>query len=251
MATIRDTISKFRHFIENRTGKPVDELSLPNMFVYNILRMAANSVASPVNDPKRPNAEPDISIEFTIPCFGLIKQDVVSDCPCAPASGCFWLKSEHPLPALRNGKPEAITTLAADCRNCNGENKEFTYVPWNDFQHRVNARYPMLQEGLYYTLRNLGRKQDVYIYTNSKYSDIRKVALRVVPKDPLDLLYIPACTPAVVCDVLEVEFYIQQDLEVAVFSQAMQLIGVALQLSGGPDVLANANKDNANPASGQ
>ena len=250
MSDIRDTISRFRHFVENATGKPVDELSLPNMFVYQLLRMATNAISGPVNDPSRSNVEPDISIEFTIPCLELERVDAVKDCPCAPPSGCFFMKSVYPLPAMNKGIPQAVTIIAPDCRNCNGENKEFTYVPWNDFQTKVNGRYKSVREGLYFTIKNLGKKQHLYVYTNSKYSDVKRVAVRLVPKDPLDLLYLPNCDPKPVCDVLSVEFYIQPDLEAAVFGQAMQLIGGGLQISGGPDTLANSNKDNRSQPSG-
>ena len=249
MSTIRDTINAFRHFAEDRDGKPADEHSMPNRLVYHFLRIYNNTLTSQLKNNPNINTSDIRWDAWNLPCVELEELDVTHDIPAAPPSGCMFLRSKYPIPETYEGRPVAVTVLAAECPQCDGHNIEFEYVQWNLFKDKIASRMPQQREGLYYTTKLIGRDRHLYIYTNSRFSEIRSAVASIHPKDMLDVLYFPKCGEGVpeVCDVLDVEFRIPMDIEPQVFAATLQALMQFRSYEPRVDAFNNTNKDNANP----
>ncbi len=161
----------------------------------------------------------------SIPCLELVEVDVVES-PFVPATGCYFLKGKHPIPTMLEGLPIQVTTVAPDCKNCDKEIREFTYVPWPNFQYAVNSRIEAQNNSLYYTIKNYGSKTDLYIYTNSKYDSLKAVALTLIPKNPIEVTNFPKCGEDVSrsCSYLTDKFIIDHEIESQVFQLTLQSI---------------------------
>jgi hypothetical protein len=185
----------------------------------------------------------DESIIQTIPCIELRKADVV-ECPCAPPSGCYFLKSLHPIPKMLDGTPLAVTTLAPDCKNCDGVVREFDYVRWYNMQYKLSGRGPL---GLYYTMKDIDTDSHLYVFVTDRYPELKAISVAGVFKDPLEVLAFPVCgqEAAPLCNLLDQEFIMEQELQAQVFEYVFQALGSFKGLSTGSDILNNDNPDHA------
>lgn len=186
----------------------------------------------------------DEGVVQTLPCIELRKADQI-ECPCAPPSGCYFLKSLHPLPKMLDGLPLSVTTLLPDCHNCEKEIREFDYVRWYNMQYKINSRIEAQSRGLYYTIKDIDMDRHLYVYVNPRYENLQAVAISAVFKDPLEVIAFPLCGEAEspVCNVLDQEFHIEQELQAQVFEQVFQaLIQVRAGTPAG-DILNNDNAD--------
>lgn len=105
----------------------------------------------------------------TIPCVEL-EEVADSACPCAPPSGCTWLKSKKALP--RYIKLSSVSTV-------NGKDN-ISRIEWTKVKHKFNSRYPTKNKR-YYTLRDIGEGTFLYILNDSF---LKTVAISAVFEDP-------------------------------------------------------------------
>lgn len=231
--------------MEDRSGFPSQTYAYPLKLIYYYLNLFRNAVTYEDKLKKSINGM-DESLLLTLPSVELRKIDIVSDIPCAPASNCFFLKSLHKLPKMLDGIPLAVTTLGAECDNCD-EIKEFTFVRWSDFQYRLNSRLDAQKRGLYYTMKNIDSEAHLYVYCNSKYKDLKSVAVSAIFKNPLDVASFPKCgeEEKYICNPLDLEFIIEEELQPKVFAQVYEMLGKFKGLSQTADTLNNQNNDNA------
>lgn len=247
MNTIRDAIDAFLHFYEDRTGRPSQSISYPPKLIYYYLNMYHKRVLFQEKF-RRSTLNIDEGIIQTIPCVELRKADQI-ECPCAPPSGCYFLKSLHPLPKLLDGLPLTVSTLAPDCHNCEKEIREFDYVRWYNMQYKINSRVEAQQYGLYYTMKDIDLDTHLYVYTSDRYPELKAVAVSGVFKDPLEVLHFPLCgeKSRPVCNVLDQEFHIEQELQAQVFELVFQAL---IQYRAGTpagDIMNNSNNDSTVP----
>ncbi len=248
MATIRDAVDAFLHFYEDKTGRPSQSITYPPKLIYYYLNMYHKGVLYQER-LKRSSLNIDEGIMQIIPCVELRKADQV-ECPCAPPSGCFFLKSLYPLPKLLDGLPLSVTTLAPDCHNCDGDIREFDYVRWYNMQYKVNSRVDAQKYGLYYTMKDIDLDTHLYVYVSDRYPDLKAVAVSGVFRDPLDVLNFPLCGEAVrpVCNVLDQEFYIEPELQARIFESVFQALMQYRAGTVGADLINNNNNDVAGQA---
>ena len=134
--TIRDAVEAFRHFFEDVSGRPSSSMAYPPKLIYYFLKMYKNKVSYEDKYIKSKTSS-GINVELTIPCVELIKVDQV-ECPCAPASGCQFFKSKHPLPKMMNGMLNAVTLIKQHSSQKNYG--IFTFVDWYSFEDKINSR---------------------------------------------------------------------------------------------------------------
>lgn len=250
MDTVGYAINAFRHYAEDATGRTSDDITMPNPLIYYYLNMFRQSESAAL-DRQLGSIGQSAGTTQTIPCLELVEVDVVES-PFVPATGCYFLKGKYPLPTMVEGLPIQVTTVAPDCKNCDGEVREFTYVPWANFQYAVNSRIEAQKNSLYYTIKNYGSKTDIYIYTNSKYNELKAVALTLIPKNPIEVTNFPKCGESVKrpCSYLTDKFIIDPEIESRVFQLTLQAIQMAR--TGNPrfDVYNNTLPDVYAPNSG-
>lgn len=241
--TIRETVDAFLHFYEDRTGRPSQSVIYPPKLIYYYLNMYHKRVV--YNEKlQRSRMNLDEGIIQTLPCVELRKVDQV-ETPFAPPSGCHFLKSLHPIPKMLDGLPLSVTTLVPDCNNCDKEVREFDYVRWYNMQYKINSRTPGQSDGLYYTIKDVDLDRHLYLYVNSRYSDLHAVALTGVFTDPIETMNFPLCgqEASVVCNVLDKEFHVEPELQAQVFEFVLQALNSARSATPGFDILNNDNPD--------
>lgn len=115
----------------------------------------------------------------TIGCIPMKRIDI-NECPCAPPSGCFFTKSELPIPRPLSRYLE-IDTLVG--------NKDIDYVEWGDFRNKLRSRFKAEREAPYWTVRNLGDGDYLYLYNfDNKFATITSVF-----EHPIDVFLFPDC----------------------------------------------------------
>lgn len=239
--SVRHAVESFRMFMEDRTGRPSSNtFSWPPKLVYYYLNMFRNTVSF----EKRFGdwlSGIDEGILITIPCVELKELDVTSDCPCAPAKGCTWLKTKHSFPKSMSGIPHSVLLIDGFTN--------FTYVQWTQFEDKVvNARLEAQRREPHFTVRNIDSQHHIYLYTNSPHTesgDLISVAVTLVPKNPLEVYEFPVCgkKPNESCSPLDQEFTIEEELQTIVFERTFNAL-MAIQNSGtGADILNNSNND--------
>lgn len=243
MDTVRHVINAFRHYSEDATGRASDDLTMPNPLIYYYLNMFRQSESAKLTRQLGSIGQATGTIQ-TIPCLELVKVDVVES-PFVPATGCYFLKGRYPLPTMLEGLPIQVTTVAPDCKNCDKEIREFTYVPWPNFQYSVNSRMEAQNTALYYTIKNYGSKTDIYVFTNSKFDEIKAIAITLIPKNPIEVINFPKCGEDVKkpCSYLDDKFIIDPEIESQVFQLTLQSIQNTMRSNPKFDIYNNSLPD--------
>lgn len=241
--TVRATVDAFRHFMEDRTGRPSDDLSFPNKLIYYYLRMYRNKVV--IKDlEKRYFTDIDKSIVHTIPCVELEEIDYHDECPCAPPSGCTWFRSKHELPEMFTGLPEVVSVLKPNTRLSN--NGVFTYIRWEDMEDRLHGRLKGDSQALYYTMRKVKNRWRLYILKPAQISNLQGVLVSLAPKDVSEVAAFPVCGESeqeFICNPLDMEFDIDDEIRADVFEMTFNTLMNMRQAQPNSDVLNNDNDD--------
>lgn len=134
-----------------------------------------------------------------------MKEIDLVECPCAPASGCTFMKVIHPLPSFVGGKPMNVTTLTGFDR--------YNYVEWSMFKYRINNRNEALNRSFLYTTQTINNENWLYTYITNDVK-ARSVKVSGVPIDPMEIVMYPVCdyNPPDMCDLLDYKFIIEKRL---------------------------------------
>lgn len=245
--TIRHACEAFRHFMEDRTGRPSSSMIYPPKLIYYFLKMYRNKVSYEDRFIKA-RSNQDLNIELTIPCIELEKVDQV-ECPCAPASGCEFFKSVHPLPKMLNGIPNSVTLLK---QNSSQKNYGiFTYADWYNFEDKINGRIKAQARQPYFTMKNINSNRHLYVYANmEEYSSLKAVVLSAIFNDPLEVASFPICgnKSKIICSPLDEEFMIEDEIQSKVFELTYNALMGFKNSSSGVDILNNNSNDTVGPA---
>lgn len=241
ISDIRSAVEAFRHFFEDKTGRPSSSVIYPAKLIYYFLKMYRNRALFEIEQSQGRGAY-DLSTEMTIPCIELIKVDQV-ECPCAPASGCLFMKSKHPLPRMQNGVPHSVSLLKQ-----HGSQKNygsFTFVDWYKFEDKINGRIASQAFQPYFTMKNISSNRHLYVYGNSEeFEDLKAVSAVITPNDPLEFLSFPICgDDPILCNPLDVEFIIEDNIQSRVFELTFNALGGFRSMAPGADLLNNDSND--------
>lgn len=166
------------------------------------------------------------NIISTIDCIGLNKVDLV-ECPCAPASGMYWFKSDYPLPKIIEGIPLAVKSVEGFT--------EFSYVRWFDMEHKANSQDKADSMQNYYTFKNVNNNFHLYIYSTRGLDDLQGVSVAGIFQDPLDLLSFPSCGKIrkEPCSPLDELFIIPQEIKLEVFKETFRTLNALFAMNRG------------------
>lgn len=216
--TIRGVISAFSHSVEQRTGRPFIEFRWPNRLVYyHIVNQRADIYYQSRKQNEFENNYEDYS-EY-ISCVEMQEIDIV-ECPCAPASGCTFMKSKEPLPTFLKGTPILVTKLTGD--------EKYNHVDWSMFKHRINSRFAASSQELFFTTKTIDDKRWLYTYI-TRDEKVKSVSISGVPIDPMEMALFPICGEPKpdMCDILDLPFRIEKRLINTIFSSVFEkLIGL-------------------------
>lgn len=210
--THRHAIEQFKHYAIDQSGYVVDESPYSNKsIIRNIQEVRASEIKMALDLGK------DLS-EFMVqvlPCVELEEMDR-NECPCAPASGCYWLKTKSEIP--RYCKLISVTGIVAS-----GDNPRFSFIKWDRFQYIPKSRNKSMQRGLYWTIKDSGGKGPyMYLYGDRFFETI---AISAIWEDPMDVEAFPKCGKRnmdAYCNPLDVDFYTDSWLRDIIISKTWQ-----------------------------
>lgn len=215
--SIRDIIAAFSHDVEEKTGRPFIQFKWPNMLIYFHM---TNARAELYYQTRRQNQLEGNYEDYTevIPCIELKEVDLV-ECPCAPPSGCTWMKSIIPLPRFVGSRPTNVTTLDGMDR--------YTFTEWSMFKIKTNNRILAANMGMRYTVKTLGNEQWIYTLIKKEKDGIpikaQYAMLSGVPIDPMEIALYPVCGKKMrdPCNILDLNFIIEKRLTNALYTNTL------------------------------
>lgn len=214
--TIKTTVDAFRHFAADRSGLVNVDSSWTNRLIYYHLEMYRHREEylwqleqGRIYDNKIIDQEYDI-----LPCIELQEIDQ-QECPCAPASGCLFLKSKHPLPemVMRDNHIVVSDTLGK---------VRFNYVKWHEFSNKLNSRKAAQSGMTYFTFKHIDDETWLYVH-NREFLELASMTARFV--NPVDVKKFPGCDDAktdIDCSILDQQFDIRKEIKPIVFEKAFQ-----------------------------
>jgi hypothetical protein len=227
--SLRHTISAFRNFVADRSGKPSVQSAFSKRLVHYYLDMYRTMAML----GKRNSLEKPRMVQ-TLPCVEVLEVDQ-NECPCIPKSGYKFFKSKYPLPEIASGQLLFVNSVLG--------NLEFDFVLWNNFHDHLNDRYTGQRTARYYTTRIIDNKTYLYLYN----TELTTVAVTASFTDPIEVRAFPRCgvDQTYLCDPLDEEFVIDEELKGVVFRQAYEhLVGIRAQQT---DTINNDKDDTASP----
>lgn len=206
--TIGDMIASFAHSVEERTGRPFKDFKWPNKLIYFHL---VNQRADIYYQTRKQNRLEGNYEDYNevLPCVAMQEVDMV-ECPCAPASGCTFMKSVFPMPKFISGMPTSITTLTGLDR--------YDYVEWSMFKYEINNRITAANKSMLFTLQTIFNDQWLYTYITREADGIpmkaKFVKVAGVPIDPMEIALYPICGERKKdeCNILDLQFIIEKRL---------------------------------------
>lgn len=138
------------------------------------------------------------------------------ECPCAPPDGCYWAKSNTPIPT------PLILNYVSDVQG----KDTFTKTTWRDVERLRHSRIKSKLNRRHYLLREdgMGRTNLYVILPEPKIGSpdhVPAFTLSGVFMDPIDVASYPSCndeqSPAI-CNPLNVPFYTDRTLRTRIFS---------------------------------
>jgi len=195
--THRHALEQWKHYAIDQAGYVADENPYSNKSVIRAIQeVRANEIKLALKQGE------DLS-EFMVqvlPCVEVCELDR-NECPCAPASGCYWLKSVCELP--RYCKMISVTGIVA-----NGENPRFTFIKWDRFQYIPISRNKSMRNGLYWTIKDTGGDGPYLYLYGSRFLEM--VSISAIWEDPMEVEAFPKCGEEnleALCNPLDVDFY--------------------------------------------
>lgn len=219
---LREHIDAFRLYLSDSTGRPSDDITHPNRLIAYEIIGAANTILGGIDKKELKLIAPTI-------CVSLKEADIV-ECPCAPDSGCTYMKSIVKIPDIM-GLPLDVSFADAS--------QTYTYIEWNKMQHAVKSRTQASRQGSYYTFKKLSEETHLYVYHRKNVTNLKTVQVTAIPLDPIEWAKVDCNGAKFDCNPMDVQLTIPEKYRQQVFQQVMQKIGVVAQIQGGKQDLIN------------
>lgn len=171
--TAREFLAQFENWSQDKAGVPSADAGWFAGAVYDqfLAARAMDIRADQARDPRNPNP-------FTQQVMGclLLEEVPVEECPCAPPSGCTWLRTTLPLPTPI-GELQAVTGIGGNLERL----EHYSYRDWATVKYSLTARLPAERTRGYYTLRNN------FLYIVTPHITRKTVAVTGVFYDPVEV----------------------------------------------------------------
>ena len=230
MRTNRDVINGWMEMVSEKQGKLSQDKEWSHRLVYYYLKMYKVRLLWDKKNKKIPIAR---ATYMALKCFELEKIDM-SECPCIPASGCTFQRSKVPIPNDITGAYQSVTSILG--------NKTYEYLRWDEFEDRLNSRFPAERIKPYYTIKSFGEVAYLYIYSDN---DKEVVSATLIPVDNLEVLAFPNCgKPVHICDPLDREFVIDDELLPILYEMVFDKL-IKVKSTAQPELFNNEEPDSA------
>lgn len=177
--TFRDFYAQFENWSQDKAGvPPADAGWFPGAVYGQFLAARAQDILEDVT--LHPNA-PNKFVQQTLGCV-MLEEARVEECPCAPPSGCTWLRTAEPLPTPI-GDLIAVTGIGGNLEKLD----HLTYRDWTNMKFTLQSRIPAERRRTYYTLRNN------YLYAIGPSNLLKAVAVAGMFFDPVEAQRGPDC----------------------------------------------------------
>lgn len=194
--TNRKVIEKFKHPPLDSSGFLTDDLAWSDESILRDLFEIRSLVVSELIDNGKSVSDQMIQ---TLNCVELKETDR-NECPCNPASGCYWLKSVLPLPKF-------IKVLSVTGTSAHEKMERFSYIRWDRAQYISKSRTRAQREGLYWTIKDIGDSPYLYVYGNTF---LERISISGLWENPTEVEAFPSCGQRdknAVCNPLDVDFH--------------------------------------------
>lgn len=223
--THRHALEAFKHAALDQSGYTSDELTWSDKFLIRKLQEVR------AGDIRMSLAAGSGVSEFSLQTLGCVELEEVdrSECPCVPASGCYWLKSKTPIP-----RPIRITSVTGVVAN--GDNPRFTFIKWDRFGYVPTSRTRSVREGCFWTIRDVGEGNPyLYLYGN-RFLEV--ISVTGLWEDPMDVEAFPRCGEVNLkakCYPLDVDFYTDSHTRDTIINKTWQIL-LPVRSSAGSDI---------------
>lgn len=195
--THRHAVEMWKHFPIDQSGYESDENPFSNKAIVWQLLESRSSI---IKQSLRAGEEMSEFMVQTLPCVEVVEVDR-NECPCTPASGCYWLKTKHKLPVYC--KMISVTGIVA-----NGQMPRFEFIKWDRFEYIPKSRIPSMRTGKFWTIRD-NDKDGPYLYL---YGDrfLENIAVSAIWENPMEAAAYPHCGEVnleAFCNPLDVNFH--------------------------------------------
>jgi len=132
-----------------------------------------------------------------LPCVEVVLVDR-NECPCAPESGCMWLKTKVKIP--RPIRIISVNDIIAQ--------DSFSFLKWDRFKYIKHSRVNSLKKRRYYTMRDSGEGTFLYVYNDDF---LESISISAIFEDPMDAAAYPKCGKRdieAVCNPMDVDLYL-------------------------------------------
>lgn len=195
--THRDAVETFKHPPGDVTGYIPDDSVWSDKFILQNLQEIRSAAMKDIL-----NTGDSIS-EFcfqTLGCVELVEVDR-NECPCAPASGCYWLKTKRSIPTPI--RVVSITGVVAQ-----GENPRFSQIEWDKFQYIPKARIESMRNGKFWAMKNTHDKEfHIYLYGDRF---LEQVSITALFENPIHAAQFESCGVVDIeakCNPMDVGYY--------------------------------------------
>jgi len=224
--TNREVISSFLHIIADKNLISDENLYSLEYLYWHLLRFRARLLSQKLRE--RGYSLSKFNYQ-TIPCIGLREVDL-HECPCAPQSGCTFLKTKYAIPSFI--KIQSVSSITG--------NINYDFLQWERFEDLRNSRFEAERIRPYYTIKNTGEGAFIYVY-----NDIHKdfITITAIFEDPINVYKFPSCDDKVdpCFDPMEKEFLLDSDLIPLMYDIAYQGLFRAQQQV--QDIVNNSQDD--------
>lgn len=228
--TIREVINGWLELVNERQGRLSQDMEWSYRLIYYYLLLYRAKIIQEKRAKKQDISRWNIQ---TIPCITLIEVDK-SDCPCAPPSGCIWLKSKYPAIRPIPGKYISVTSILG--------NKTYEYLRWDSVEDTLNSRFKAEREKAYYTLKDMGDKSNIYLISDNNKE---LVSATGIMEDPLEVIGYPNCGKEnYICSPMDEQFVVDRAMLPTIYELMFDRLLKVKSLSQ-PELLNNEEPDTA------
>lgn len=208
--TNRRIIQGFKDLVADKGFLSDDNGWSSRLIFHYLLKYRARILAEKMGDRK---SRVSLFNRQTIPCIPLEEIDIV-ECPCAPASGCTFLRTKYSVPEVL-GESFIVSSIDGSIN--------YSFVEWERFKYKLKSRVQADRNRPYFTIREIDNEYYVYVY-----NDVHKklISVTAVFESPLDVQAYPSCDGVTdpCFKPLEQKFILDEDLVPIIYEMAFDML---------------------------
>jgi hypothetical protein len=162
-----------------------------------------------------------------------------NECPCAPASGCVWLRTKHPIP-----KPISIKSVSDNIGH-----ETFDKKKWTELKRIKHSRIKSARNKRYFAFKESGTSE-YYLYIHVPEAEdmmLQSITVQGIFAKPIEAEKVPRCgkqSKLPFCNPMDIPFFVEEELQEIIFNRTWATL-IQLRNSAPMDNLNNDGRDRA------